>query len=49
MEPWPPSLKDTFELLTGKSNMAHGYDKWEKESVKNEENPLVPIQCNKKN
>ena len=30
MEPWHPSLKDTFELLTGKSNMAHGYDKWER-------------------
>ena len=48
MEPWHPSLKDTFELLTGKSNMAHGYDKWEKESLKNEENPLVPYNVTKK-
>ena len=48
MEPWHPSLKDTFELLTGKSNMAHGYDKWEKESLKNEENPLVPYNVTEK-
>lgn len=42
MEPWHPALKDTFELLTGKTNIAHGYEKWEKESLKNEENPLEP-------
>ena len=28
--------------------MAHGYDKWEKESLKNEENPLVPYNVTKK-
>lgn len=42
MEPWHQSLQDAVELLTGKVNTVHGYDKWERESLKNEENPLVP-------
>ena len=42
MRKWHPSLEDTFSLLTGKTDSAHGYDKWEKESLKNEENPLEP-------
>lgn len=42
MEPWHPVLQDTWELLTGRSCKVHGYDKWEKESLKTEENPLEP-------
>ena len=37
MEPWHASLKDTFGILTGETKEVHGYDKWEKESLKNEE------------
>lgn len=42
MEPWHASLQDAFGILTGGTVQVHGYDKWEKESLKNEENPLVP-------
>lgn len=42
MEPWHEALTDAINLLTGKVNETHGYDKWEKDSLKNEENPLVP-------
>ncbi len=48
MEPWHPSLKDTFDLLTGKTYKAHGYDRWERESLKNEENPLEPYNVTEK-
>lgn len=42
MEPWHDALADAINILTGKVNSVHGYDEWEKESLKNEENPLVP-------
>ena len=42
MVPRHESLLDAMKLLTGESHQAHGYDKWEKESLKTEENPLVP-------
>lgn len=52
MEPWHPALKDAMNVLTGTVNgergtsapviRLQGYDKWEKESLKNEENPLEP-------
>lgn len=42
MEPWHPALKDAMEVMTGKNLKLSGYDKWEKESFKNEENPLAP-------
>lgn len=42
MEPWHLSLTDAFGLLKGETKEVHGYDKWEKESLKNEEHPLLP-------
>lgn len=42
MEPWHQSLEDAFEILTGKVNTVKGYDLWERESLKTEENPLAP-------
>lgn len=42
MEPWHLSLTDAFGLLKGETKEIHGYDKWEKESLKNEEHPLLP-------
>lgn len=40
MEPWHPVLWDAWNLLTGKCRQVAGYDKWEKESLKTEANPL---------
>lgn len=31
-----------LDILTGNSYKVHGFDKWEKESLKNEENPYAP-------
>lgn len=42
MEPWHDSLKDTFDILTGKVNDVSGYETWELESLKDEDHPLVP-------
>jgi len=42
MEPWHPSIRDALGVLTGETDELRGYDKWEKESLKNEENPLEP-------
>lgn len=42
MEPWHISLLDVHEVLQGTCYTIKGYDKWEKESLKCEENPLVP-------
>ncbi len=48
MEPWHSSVKDAFELLTGKKLTVKGYPTWEKESLKSEENPLVPYNVTQK-
>lgn len=42
MEPWHPALEDAFGVMTGTVKTVKGYEKWEKESLKNAENPLVP-------
>ncbi len=42
MEPWHPSLNDAMNLLQGKTTQIKGYDLWEKEGLKTEENPLAP-------
>ncbi|MCM1048551.1 MAG: LD-carboxypeptidase [Clostridiales bacterium] len=42
MEPWHSSLQDAMDVLTGKSLSFKGYDKWEKEPLKDEDNPLAP-------
>lgn len=42
MEPWHPAIHDAFRVLTGETLTLEGYDKWEKESGKDEEHPLVP-------
>lgn len=41
MEPWHPAIEDAFAILTGKKDKVTGYGKWEKESLKDESNPLV--------
>ena len=42
MEPWHESLQDTYDLVCGRKHTVHGYEKWEKESKKDEEHPLEP-------
>lgn len=42
MEPWHPAIKDAFDVLTGQNLKLSGYDKWEKESLKDIDNPLLP-------
>lgn len=42
MEPLHSSLNDAMLLLQGKKLTMQGYDKWERESLKDEEHPYVP-------
>ncbi len=42
MKPWHPAIEDTFRLLTGQNLKVHGYDRYEKESLKDKEHPLEP-------
>lgn len=42
MEPWHPAIEEAFGALTGTVNKVGGYDKWEKESLKDAEHPLMP-------
>jgi muramoyltetrapeptide carboxypeptidase LdcA involved in peptidoglycan recycling len=42
MEPWHESLKDAMEVLTGAKKELQGYKLWEKESIKDEKQPLLP-------
>lgn len=42
MEPWHSSLEDAMLLLRGQKLSMRGYDKWEKESLKDEEHPYIP-------
>ena len=42
MEPWHGSLDDTIALLKGEKLSFSSYPKWELESLRDEEHPLVP-------
>ena len=42
MEPLHPSVTDALDLLTGRTAISHGYDLWQRESLKDENNPLAP-------
>lgn len=42
MEPLHPSLNDAMRLLRGEKLVMYGYGRWERESLKDEENPLAP-------
>ncbi len=45
MELWHESIEDAWNMLKGECLSVHNYDKWEKESLKDEENPLAPYNC----
>jgi muramoyltetrapeptide carboxypeptidase LdcA involved in peptidoglycan recycling len=42
MEPWDASIQDAFDLLCGRLDKVYSYGKWERESLKDPEHPLVP-------
>lgn len=42
MKPWHLAIQDAYELLCGKKLTMTGYDKWEKEALKDKEHPLEP-------
>lgn len=42
MEPWHESIEDALSVLEGKKLSVNNYDKWELESLKDEEHPLLP-------
>lgn len=42
MNPWHKSLQDAFDLLTGRKYSVSGYPLWEKEGLKDADNPLAP-------
>ena len=42
MEPWHPAIQDAHDLLCGKIDTVKGYGLWEKDSLKDEEHPLLP-------
>lgn len=48
MEPRDASVEDAMLLLQGKRLTMQGYDLWERESYKDEENPLVPYHLTEK-
>ena len=45
MEPWHQSVQDAWDLLCGKTDTIKGYGLWEREGLKDEENPLLPYNC----
>lgn len=42
MEPWHDAIGDAFDVLCGKKSDVTNYKLWEKESLKNEQAPLLP-------
>lgn len=42
MKPWHPALNDAMDVLAGRKMKLTNYPKWEKEGLKNEENPYAP-------
>lgn len=42
MRQWHPAIEDAFGILTGEVTEVKNYDKWEKDSLKNADNPLEP-------
>lgn len=42
MKPWHQALYDAMDVLEGNKNILTSYEKWEKDSLKNEDNPYEP-------
>lgn len=48
MEDWHESLKDAFEVFTGKKSRVHNYDMWERNSLRDEEHPYIGFNLTEK-
>lgn len=48
MKPWHAAIEDAFKLLKGEKTMMSGYDMWERESFKDETNPLTSYNLTEK-
>ncbi len=48
MEPWHKSLTDAYQILKGQRQEVSGYDRWEKEGLKSEKEPLLPYHLTEK-
>lgn len=48
MRKWHKSIQDAFDIITNKTSEIHGYDMWEKESLKTEKKPLEPYNVTEK-
>lgn len=42
LDPWHTSMEDTLGILKGSLKEVRGYEKWEREGLVGEENPLAP-------
>lgn len=42
MDSWHPAIQDAYEVLRGEKSTITGYEKWEKESLKDENHPNEP-------
>ena len=49
MEPWHEAIGDALDVIKGKISLVSNYDKWERESIKDETNPLVPYNVTEPN
>ena len=45
--PWHESVRDAFDILTGKTAVSHGYDLWERDDG-SPEDPLAPYNLTEK-
>lgn len=48
MEPWHLAIEDSEKLLRGEKLTVTGYERWERESKKDEEHPLMPYHVTEK-
>ena len=49
MEPWHDAIKDALDVMTGDTTVLSSYDKWEREAIKDETNPLAPYNVTEEN
>jgi muramoyltetrapeptide carboxypeptidase LdcA involved in peptidoglycan recycling len=48
MKKWHKSIQDAYDILRGNKLTVEGYDRWERESLKDEEHPLAPYNLTEK-
>ena len=48
MEPWHESVRDAYDMITGRKDTVSGYPMWEREGIRDEEHPLLPYNLTEK-